>query len=60
MKEYKIVISPKDDLDVTLFTDNRTQARNVKTTCVENDVPCTVTRTAEKEVSFAGITSKSE
>ena len=55
VKEYEITITPKDGAELVLRTDSRTQSRNVKMTCVENAIPCTVTRTAKKEVSFAGV-----
>ena len=60
MKEYEVKFTLPDGSEHSLSTDNRTVARNAKILLLENEVSVTVTRTAKKEVSFAGVDVKPE
>ena len=55
MKEYEITITPEKGDALKLGTDKRSIARNVKLACAENNIACEVSRTAKKEVKFAGM-----
>jgi len=54
VREYEIALT-SGDIKLTFTTNERRLARAAKQLALENGADCVVTRTAKREVKFAGV-----